>query len=195
MMEVLLTILNKTDILIVETLDHEFQTFNDDYMLLLMRLAQFITCVLILGANVPIIIFIMNQGSKTFLDWLMVFDCFLCLTRLREVILIVSFLLNYSNPLDFCIFHTFIGYFTSLCNRLLSLGIVIYRSILVLGSSFLFSPTQRKAIENVILLAILLIPLNMTGWGIYYREEMRYYLSKSKLERFLAPTEAQEMLI
>ena len=173
MMEVLLTILNKTDILIVETLDHEFQTFNDDYMLLLMRLAQFITCVLILGSNLQIIIFIMNQASKTFLDRLVIFDCFLCLSNVPVVML----LSNYSDFIDSCIFHVFLSYFTNLCNRLLSLGIVIYRLILVLGSSLMFSSYQKKMIENSILLVILIASLKMTGWAIYYRENNRYFLS------------------
>ena len=164
----------------VNTLDHEFPTINDDSLLLLMRLARIITCGLILGANVPIIIFIINQGSKTFLDWLIVFDSFLCLSNLRNVILLVNTLQNYHDSIDICTCHVFLSFFSSLCNRLLSLGIGIYRFILVVGSSFGFSIKQRKVLENFILLAMLLISLNLTGWAIYYREDYRYYLSKVK---------------
>ncbi len=111
----------------VNTLDHEFPTINDDSLLLLMRLARIITCGLILGANVPIIIFIINQGSKTFLDWLIVFDSFLCLSNLRNnVILLVNTLQNYHDSIDICTCHVFLSFFT----RLLSLGIGIYRFIL-----------------------------------------------------------------
>ena len=39
-------------------------------MLFLMRLAQLLTCGLILMTNVPMIIFTMNQKTKTLLDWL-----------------------------------------------------------------------------------------------------------------------------
>ena len=177
MEEVRLTILNKTEILIVDTLEHEFLSFGDDSMLLLMRLAQFITCGLILGTNLPLIIFTVNQKSKTFLDRLIIFDCILCLLNLRIVIR----LLDYS---DFdavhCICHVFFSFFTNLCNRLLSLGIVIYRITLVLGSSFMFSSNQKKILENIILLAILLPSLNLTGWAIYYREDYIYFLSKVK---------------
>ncbi len=56
----------------------------------------------------------------------------------------------------------------------------IDRFILVVGSSFGFSINQRIVLENFILLAILLISLNLTGWAIYYREDYRYYLSKVK---------------
>ena len=177
MEEVELTILNKTEILIVDTLEHEFLSFGDDSMLLLMRLAQFITCGLILGTNLPLIIFTVNQKSKTFLDRLIIFDCILCLLNLRIVIR----LLDYS---DFdavhCICHVFFSFFTNLCNRLLSLGIVIYRITLVLGSSFMFSSNQKKILENIILLAILLPSLNLTAWAIYYKEDNRYFLSKVK---------------
>ena len=172
-MDVVLTIFNQTELLIVDKLELKLQIFVDDPMLPYIRLAQFITCVLILGSNLQIIIFIMNQGSKTFLDWLVIFDCILCLSNLRVVIL----LSNYSDFVDFCIFHVFLSYFTNLCNRLLSLGIVIYRFTLVLGSSLMFSSYQKKMLENSILIVILLTSLKMTGWAIYYRENNRYFLS------------------
>ena len=171
-----LTILNQTEILIFDTLEHEFLAWRGDgSLLILMRLAQIVTFGLILGANVPIIIFIMKQGSKTFLDWLIIFDCSLCLNDLRIIILI----LNYSDFVDFCIYHVFLTFYTSLCNRLLSLGIAIYRVILVLGSSRMFSSNQKKVLEKIILFAILFISLNMTGWIIYYREDYIHFLSKN----------------
>ena len=177
--EVLLTILNKTEVLMVDTLEHEFLSSGDDSMLLMLRLAQFITCGLILGTNVPMIIFIMNQGSKTFLDWLIVFDCFLCLSNLP----VVFFLLHFSNnDVEFCICFVFFSFFTNLCNRLLTLGIAIYRFTLVLGSSFLFSPNQKKGLENFVLLSILLTSLNLTGWAVYYREDYRHFLGEAKTD-------------
>ena len=172
-MEVVITIFNQTELFLVDKSELELQIFLDDPMLPFIRLAQFITCVLILGSNLQIIIFIMNQASKTFLDQLVIFDCFLCLSNVPVVML----LSNYSDFIDFCIFHVFLSYFTNLCNRLLSLGIVIYRLTLVLGSSLMFSSYQKKMIENSILLVILIASLKMTGWAIYYRENNRYFLS------------------
>ena len=172
-MEVVITIFNQTELFLVDKSELELQIFHDDPMLPFIRLAQFITCVLILGSNLQIIIFIMNQASKTFLDRLVIFDCFLCLSNVPVVML----LSNYSDFIDSCIFHVFLSYFTNLCNRLLSLGIVIYRLTLVLGSSLMFSSYQKKMIENSILLVILIASLKMTGWAIYYRENNRYFLS------------------
>ncbi len=182
MEEVVLTILNKTEILMVDTLEHEFLSSGDNSMLLLMRLAQLLTCGLILVTNVPMIIFTMNQKSKTFLDWLIVFDCFLCLSNLHVVIL----LLHYSdNDVGFCICHVFFSFFTNLCNRLLTLGIVIYRFTLVLiGSSFVFSSNQKRVLENIILLSILLTSLNLTGWAVYYRAEYRHFLGNGNANNF-----------
>ena len=71
----------------VDTLEHEFLRLGDDSMLMLLRLAQFITCGLILATNIPMIMFIMKQGSKTFLDWLIVIDCLLCLSNLHVIAL------------------------------------------------------------------------------------------------------------
>ena len=171
----------------VDTLEHEFLSSGDNSMLLLMRLAQLLTCGLILVTNVPMIIFTMNQKSKTFLDWLIVFDCFLCLSNLHVVALGLknnkrngSLLIHYyDSDVHFC-FRVFFSFFCNLCNKLLTLGIVIYRFTLVLGSSFLFSPYQIKMLENLILLLILFTSLNLTGCAMYYREDYRHFLSKVK---------------
>ena len=180
MKEFMITILNQTEILIVEKVEHKLCCeHGDGSLLILMRLAQIITCGLILGANLQIIIFIVNQGSKTFLDWLIIFDCLLCLTDLRIIILI----LNYSDFVDFCVYHVGLTFFTTLCSKLLSLGIVVYRFTLVLGSSLVFLPNQKKVLENIILFAILSTSLILTGGAVYYKEENRHFLSnKVKLK-------------
>ena len=176
----MITILNQTEILIVEKVEHKLCCeHGDGSLLILMRLAQIITSGLILGANLQIIIFIVNQGSKTFLDWLIIFDCLLCLTDLRIIILI----LNYSDFVDFCIYHVGLTFFTTLCSKLLSLGIVVYRFTLVLGSSLVFSTNQKKVLENIILFVILSTSLILTGGAVYYKEENRHFLSnKVKLK-------------
>ena len=157
----------------VDTLEHEFHSSGDDSMLLMLRMTQFITCGLILGTNVPMIMFILNQESRTFLDWLIVFDCFLCLNNLDIVMLLV----NFSDIWDgLCICHVFFSLFTNLCNRLLTIGIVIYRLTLVLGSSLVWTTYQRKIFEKMIVLVILLLSFFLTGWAVYYREDYKSFL-------------------
>ena len=99
--EVLLTLLSKTEILVVDTFEHEFLSSGDQPMLLFtFRLAQILTCGLVLGTNVPMIIFTLNQGSKTFLDWLIIFDCFLCLGNLHVLVILIR--LSYDD-IGFCV--------------------------------------------------------------------------------------------
>ena len=158
----------------VDTLEHEFLSSGDDSMLLMLRLAQFVTCGLILGTNVPMIIFIMNQRSKTFLDWLIVLDCFLCLNNLEFVILLGT---PSSDLWDgFCTFNVFFSFFTNLCNKLLTTGIAIYRFTLVTGSSFVWTSYQRKIFGKMIVLLILLLSFYLTGWAVYNREDYRKFL-------------------
>ena len=184
-----MTILNKTELLMVDTLEHEFLSSGDDSMLLMLRLAQFITCGLILVTNVPLIMFIMKQGSKTFLDWLIVIDCLLCLSNLHVIALGPrndkikwnGIMEHYYGNSGFC-FRVFFAFFCNLTNKLLTLGIVIYRLTLVLGSSFLFSAKHIKVFEYTILLTILLTSLNLTGWAVYYREDFRPFLGEVKID-------------
>ena len=174
----MLALCNKTELVIVDTLEHEFLSSGDDSMLLLMRLAQFLTCGLILGTNVPVIMFILNQRSKTFLDWLIIFDCLLCLNNLFVVMLYIR---SSDFEAEFCIFRVFSTFFTNLCNRLLTVGIAIYRVHLVYGSSLVRNSYQRKTFEKIIVLFILLFSFYLTGWAIYYREDYRSFLGISPI--------------
>ena len=161
--------LNKTETLIVDTVEHEFLSIGNDP---LMSVANLVTCGLIVGTNVPLIIFILNQGSKTFLDWLIVFDCFLCMSN--SLLLLIR-LFNFWGSI--CGFHVFFSFFTNLCNRLLTLGVAFYRFTLVLGS-IVWTSYQKKILEKSILLAIFLISFHLTGLAVYYREDYRHFLGK-----------------
>ena len=177
MVEVTFTLLGKTEILLVDTVEHEFLSSGDKPMLLFtLRLAQILTCAFILVTNVPMIFLIINQRCKTFLDWSTVFDCFLCLGNLHTL----SILIRLSDDdIGFCEYHISFMFFFSLCNRLLTLGIVIYRFILVLGRSIVFTTHQKKVLEIFIPLSILLISLILTGLALYYREDYRHFLGKT----------------
>ena len=176
--EVLLTLSSKTEILVLDRVEHEFLSSGDQPMLLFtFRLAQIFTCGLVLGTNVPMIIFTLNQGSKTFLDWLIIFDCFLCLGNLHVLIILIRLS---DDDIGFCVFHVFLMFFFNLCNRLLTLGIAIYRFTLVLGSTLVFTTYQKKVLEIFIPLFILVISILLTGWAIYYREDYRHFLGETE---------------
>ena len=176
MKELVLNVLSKSEILIVDKVEHEFQSSGDNPMLLFtLRLAKMFSCGLILGTNVPMIIFTLNQGSKTFLDWLIVIDCFLCLGNIYGLLLIRPSYVSYDD-IGFCEFHSFLMYFIHLCNRLLTLGIAIYRFTLVNGYSLVFTTNQKKNLEIFISLFILITSLIITGLAIYNREDYRNFL-------------------
>ena len=173
-MDISFTMLNKTETLIVDAVEHEFLSDSEDSM----RMAIFLTCGLILGTNVPLIVFILSQSSKTFLDNLIVFDCFLCMNGillLLKKVLKSTFESSYFWS-SICVCHVFFSFFTNLCNRLLTVGIALYRFTLVFGSSFVSTNYQRKILEKTILLVILLVPVYLTGWAVYYRENYRNFL-------------------
>ena len=176
MMDTIFEMLNKSEILIVDTVEHHFRSVPNEPMMNdpMMRLANVLTCGLIVGTNIPLIIFILKQGSKTFLDRLVILDCFLCMSN---ALLLFIRLFDFWGSICGC--HIFFSFFIQLSNKLLTLGIALYRFILVLGSSLVWTQYQRKIFEKLILLAILLISVQLTGWAVYYREDYRYFLGNT----------------
>ena len=65
-MELFFSLLGRTEVLVVDKVEHEFLRSGDDSVMFLMKICQWITCVLILATNVPLIIFIMkvSLGEK-----------------------------------------------------------------------------------------------------------------------------------
>ena len=62
-MEISVSLLGRTEVLVVDTVEHEFLRSGDDSVMFLMKMAQWMTCVLILATNVPLVIFIMKVGT------------------------------------------------------------------------------------------------------------------------------------
>ena len=176
---------NNTEILTVDIVEHQLTSPFDNATVPLIRMASFFTFGLILTTNVPLIAFILNQGSKTFLDWLIVFDCFICMCNTLPIIKFISCTIEYhkvyigSSVLwsSICNCHVFFSLFTNICNRLITLGIAFYRFLLVLGSSFLWTSHQKKILEKIILLVIPLLSVQLTGWAVFYRKNWRIFLS------------------
>ena len=119
----------------------------------------------------------------TFLDRLVVLDCGLCLSN---IFILIQFN-DLSGVVDLgpCAFYVFMSFHVNLINKLLTLGIVIYRFALVLCSSVVRTPYQRKSIENCILMFIFWTSFILTSWAFYYREDSRQYLGKSAFIYFV----------
>ena len=117
--------------------------------------------------------------SKTFLDRLVVLDCGLCLINI--IVLIISD--DKSAGVDdhgYCEFFEFLFFKVNLINKLLTVGIVIYRFTLVICSALVQTPQQRKFLEYFILTFIFLTSFNLTSWAFYYREDYRHFLGRYK---------------
>ena len=115
-----------------------------------------------------------QQISKTFLDKLVVLDCGLCLINI--IVLIPFNDITGVDDLGSCEFFVFLLFKVNLINKMLTLGIVIYRFILVICSSLVRTQQQRESLENCILMFIFLTSFNLTSWAFYYREDYRQYL-------------------
>ena len=180
-METLLTLLNTTEVLTVDTVEHELLSWGPerDSKLILNRLFLSLTYCLILGANIPVVTFIINQWSKTFLDWLILYDCFLCIGNCIGI-----HGQNFDHWDGFCEFYVFFTYFKNLINRLLTAGIAIYRFILVVGSSLVWTKYQRRVFERLIFNSILFFTLYMTGLAVYYRDNYKMFLGNIKSSYF-----------
>ena len=63
-MEISFSLLGRTEVLVVDTVEHEFLRSGDDSVMFLMKICQWITCILILATNVPLIIFIMKVKTS-----------------------------------------------------------------------------------------------------------------------------------
>ena len=89
------------------------------------QVVQWLAILLIVTSNSSLIYFILRQQSKTFLDWMVIIDCCLGFNQCFSVLVVGSRIRS------FCYFSPFNGYFVSILNRLLNVGIVIYRFVFV----------------------------------------------------------------
>ena len=185
-----MTLINTTEVLTVDTVEHELLSWGPvgDSKLILKRLFLSLTCCLILGTNIPVVAFIINRRPKIFLDWLILFDCFLCLS---DCIGILG--MNFDHLGVFCNFYVFFEYFKNLNNRLLTVGIAIYRFILVVGSSLVWTKYQRRVFERLIFNSILFFTLYMTGLAVYYRDNYKMFLGNNKSSYFRVKSSSKEL--
>ena len=89
------------------------------------QLVQWFSILLIVTSNSSLIYFILRQQSKTFLDWMVIIDSSLGFNQCFTVLVVGSRIQS------LCYFSPFNGYFVGILNRLLNVGIVIYRFVFV----------------------------------------------------------------
>ena len=131
--------------------------------------------------------------SKTFLDWLVMLDCSLCICNIASL----AGILMQQGTGTFCSFLAPFCFFTALLNRLLSMAVVVYRKILiiyihimcdkfywlylyryvfVLKPSYVQTTFQRQAVSSLILGSIILISIILTGFSSFYKDDYFSFL-------------------
>lgn len=158
---------------ITTVLQHFGSTGGQSYSTLTMVATTTAASLLAIAANAPLIYILLKQTSKTFLDWLILADCFLGIINGVFAIIIVAALLTSSH---LC-FTLVIPFYLVICNRLLTLSIVICRYVFVLHSTLVSTKGQRKAFECFILTFTFITPLLMSMASIYYGGNAYTYLS------------------
>ena len=132
------------------------------------RLAAWVTAtLLVLVTNLPLIILIMKQTSRTFLDWIIITDC-----MLGAVSMVCSSTVQidriYTN--DNLCFMRFVVLFLVLVNRFINVGISFYRYVFILHNSLVQTKRQRTMFQCLVLSLILVPAVTLTGATIYYRQ-------------------------
>ena len=117
---------DKVENVVFDDIEHLFvdHSADDDLDANIYLSISLIVYILIITTNGILLYFFINQPNKTFLDWMMVCDTLLCISNIFGIGNIYKVL----QSVEFCYFIPFFIYFTNICNRLLTVGIVIYRS-------------------------------------------------------------------
>ena len=117
---------DKVENVVFDDIEHLFvdHSADDDLDANIYLSISLIVYILIITTNGNLLYFFINQPNKTFLDWMMVCDTLLCISNIFGIGNIYKVL----QSVEFCYFIPFFIYFTNICNRLLTVGIVIYRS-------------------------------------------------------------------
>ena len=117
----------------------------------------------------------MKQTSRTFLDWMIIFDSALCLLNVQSI-LTIGFRLK-----NICFISIFSAFALNLLNRLLTVAIVAYRYVFVLMSMRVQTQAQRSFFSSALVLFILVLSLVTTLGAVYYRDYFRQFLCKLKI--------------
>ena len=126
---------------------------------------------IIVLVNWPIIWIIWKERILTWINCLIGLDCFLCLGM-------IPIILSITNVIDLpCGFITSYAFFASLLNRLLPVGIVIYRYVYACHSSLVLSASQRKAFNFALSTSIIVLTILLTFGSWMYKDQYLYYLN------------------
>ena len=127
--------------------------------------------IIILLLNAPILRMIWREQNWTWINQVIGVDCLLCLCMIPIILDTAGV---YPLP---CSFITSYAFFASLLNRLLPVGIVIYRYIYVCKSSWVPDADKRSNLEVALSTSILAITLGLTFGSWVYQDKYIKFLN------------------
>ena len=138
------------------------------------KLFAFFSIILILTINIPLLKIILKK-SYTFINMLIAADCILCVVN--SIVLFNNFIGPYEDPV-LCLISAPYGYLINLLNRLLSIGILVYRYVFVFRSSWVETKHQRKIFSIILCGSICSTAFLATSLCVLYRDQYFHYLGK-----------------
>ena len=126
---------------------------------------------IILLLNIPILWTIWKERILTWINQLICLDCILCIGMIPIVLSLADVF-----PLP-CSFISSYAFFASLLNRLLPVGIVIFRYIYVCRSSWVNTANQRRIFHLTLSITMLMLVALLTLGSWMYNDKYLHYLT------------------
>ena len=133
------------------------------------------TIIFILIINIPLLSKIFQKANFTFINKLITADCILCLSN---CIILFNIALGGRKNSTICLMSPTFGYFVNILNRLLMIGIVVYRYVFVLKHSWVQTQDKRRNFCLGLAGAIISVSGFSTFLCILYRDQYLFYLGK-----------------
>ena len=162
------------EILEIESIEHSLPRISQDVSI---KILSWIIIVLILISNGIFIYNISKKESKlTDLDKMMVFDSILCLHNSITLVMIGN--MGTHNEASVCYFRYLWTLFNGLCEYWLPVGVVVYRYVFVVKSSWIDDASRKKMFINTIYFSIVMLSGLMTFVSLYFKDDWLAFLSK-----------------
>ena len=169
---------NKTDTLKFEKIEHYLSGSEWDSVTL--QVAAYFVSLLVFSLNGSLVKFILLQKRKTFLDWIIVTDLCLCLWYIPVLVLA----LLVSDGCDYmvvCLIKVGISFFISILNRVLTILVVIYRTIYILKPYLVDTLPKRKFVSTILLAFSICLCMGLTVGMVIYREKYLSFKGRNKV--------------
>ena len=153
------------DSIMIDNIEHHFPCSNT----ILEKILSVITLILINTTNGSLIHVILKK-SKSALDWMMLMDSLLCILNSIDIIRQGIIVTTHPENLPLCLFFNFSDYFINICNRLLTISIVVYRYVFVLQHKLVERNGHRQIFVKCLFSSIFITAAILTGYAIYFRD-------------------------